>query len=262
MPHMPVLHLEGAAPADADDKQVGRQMQEAVDGFVGFWEDYDHHGLQGGCSPMAEAPTFALCTPRLSSGSTSKPLKMFNLATPRKPEVESETSNSTLFSPPWPYSSHWPFNRAPTTLELLNLPSSMTEDDLVQILDSLGLSGMYNFVYVPWDTNRQQNQGRAIINSDRHADACRLAGKLRNFSGWTGFKQCSACIVSWCFTCQGLENLVLHCNSAWHLGPQGNYRGPWVRMGDYWVALPHLAVWSTTSATYQTEDGVQGSSVW
>jgi len=262
MPHMPKLCLSCTVPADPHHKRSRFQTDDVLADFAGFWEDDDPRSFRGGRSPVATAPTFAMCTPRTSSSSPSKPLRMFNLATPRRPEVELATTNDPSFSPPWPCSSHWPFNRAPTTLELQNLPRSMTEDGLVQILDNLGLSGMYNFIYVPWDAQRQQNQGHAIINSDRHADGCRIAGKLREFCDWAGYERCTPCVVSWSFTCQGLENLVQHCHNSWHLGHEGNYKGPWVRMGDYWVALPHLAGWYTTSGTCQKEDQVQDACMW
>lgn len=200
--------------------------------------DEDHQHVQEGATCVAEVSTFDIFTPRFK-GTADKSLKVFNVATPRlKPELALTSSN--MFSPPWSPSPHWAFKEAPTTLELHNLPCNMSEDGLVEFLDQVGLCGMYNFIHVVRVIQDQHNEACAIINADDHLDGCRIAGRLHLMCNWLHFGQCNPCNVRWCFSCQGLEQLAQHYANAWYIGTDGNYKGPWVRTGGYWVALPLL----------------------
>jgi len=242
MPQVPKLNLSVvAAQSRSHVKNRAVQKQEALADFQNFWGDDDLANNQGDDVPMDDAPSFEISTPRRAS--QKEPLELFNLGTPRSMSPKREARS---FCPPWPYSSQWPFNRAPTTMELKNIPDNMTEDGLAQFLDNLGLSGMYNFIYVPCDAQTQKGLGFAILNADRHADGCKIAGCLHQLSYWEGYGKCSPCAVSWCFACQGVEHLMQHCINAWHMGPDGSYKGPWLRSGDYWVALPEVASWYAT----------------
>mmetsp|Transcript_28130 Transcript_28130/g.80848 ORF Transcript_28130/g.80848 Transcript_28130/m.80848 type:complete len:545 (-) Transcript_28130:162-1796(-) len=53
-----------------------------------------------------------------------------------------------------------------TTLMLRNLPLDYTREQLLAELDGLGLSGMYNFVYLPIDFTRRRGLGYALIAAD------------------------------------------------------------------------------------------------
>merc|ERR1712203_97631 len=115
-------------------------------------------------------------TPRKGDG----PLQISKVATPpsspRQKPVEKKS-----FVPRWPYSSQWPFNCAPTTLELRGLPRGCSTEIVIAQLNAWGFAGRFDLVYVP-NTNR--SAGFAIINAVRHADGCAMAGRLHEFTGW------------------------------------------------------------------------------
>lgn len=71
---------------------------------------------------------------------------------------------------------------AKTTLMLRNLPLDCTREMLLSELDRIGLSGMYNFVYLPIDFTRRRGLGYALIAADTQeaAEAMleRLSGHL------------------------------------------------------------------------------------
>jgi len=51
-----------------------------------------------------------------------------------------------------------------TTIMLHNIPKDYTQGGLIQQLDSLGLAGKFDLVYVPVDRNTHQNMGYAFVN--------------------------------------------------------------------------------------------------
>eukprot|EP00438_Fugacium_kawagutii_P034564 Skav216757 [mRNA] locus=scaffold3303:12117:15736:- [translate_table: standard] len=51
-----------------------------------------------------------------------------------------------------------------TTVMLRNLPNNYTRDMFLSLLDEEGLSGLYDFVYLPMDFRRDANLGYAFVN--------------------------------------------------------------------------------------------------
>lgn len=109
-----------------------------------------------------------------------------------------------IFRPKWYYGSTWPFNTAPTTLLLGNLPPELTQLDLLSVMDRLGFSGFYDFVFLPMDLKTGKNQGPAIVNITRHAFAVTLATHMHEFSDWGVGDNKSQCSVKWSLPMQGL----------------------------------------------------------
>lgn len=109
-----------------------------------------------------------------------------------------------IFRPKWFYGSTWPFNTAPTTLLLGNLPPELTQLDLLSVMDRLGFSGFYDFVFLPTDRNTGMNQGPAIVNLTRHAYAVTLATHMHEFRDWGVGDDKSQCSVKWSLPMQGL----------------------------------------------------------
>mmetsp|Transcript_67728 Transcript_67728/g.195791 ORF Transcript_67728/g.195791 Transcript_67728/m.195791 type:complete len:213 (-) Transcript_67728:159-797(-) len=137
------------------------------------------------------------------------------------------------FVPHWPYSSQWPFCRAPTTLELKHLPGSLTLVGLLEQINNWGLADRCNYVWLG------ASGSCALINTERHVDGRELAGKLHQFRGWNACGEAPECKVSWCFAKQGLDELMLeqHISKLWH--DDGTYAGGFVFQGDTWLpAVP------------------------
>jgi len=56
------------------------------------------------------------------------------------------------------------------TLIIRNLPCRVTQEDLVQVIDSLGLSSRYNYVYIPSRNRSHANKGYGFINVHTEED--------------------------------------------------------------------------------------------
>jgi len=78
------------------------------------------------------------------------------------------------------------FAQAPTTVMMRNLPYCYTRQMLIDLLDSKGLSGKYDFIYLPIDFNSKCNVGYAFINFRTAASAQRF---IQEFHG-TKTKHC------------------------------------------------------------------------
>jgi len=183
------------------------------------------------CRTKLAATSAAIPSDKLFSMSTPR-LTIVSMATPREP-CKSAPESRKAFVPHWPYSSQWPFCRAPTTLELRGLPRSLTVQSFIAQLDSWGLAARCNFVHL--------QAGKAVVNTERHADGRELAGRLHNFSDWEDFEDFARpCKVAWSFSKQGLEELLGEWQEAgqvWH--SDGSYTGPWVWYCGSWMPVVH-----------------------
>merc|ERR1740121_1232066 len=153
------------------------------------------------------------------------------MATPREPTAAADLGQGAAFVPHWPYSSQWPFCRAPTTLELKGLPRSLTAQGLVVQLNTMGLATRCNFVLV--------KGGVALVNAERHADGRELAGRLHGFTAWEAGKDSRPCRVSWCFMKQGFEQLMMEQQNSQVWQEDGQYTGAWVYSSGSWMPAVH-----------------------
>lgn len=82
-----------------------------------------------------------------------------------------------------------------TTVMLRNIPNDYTRAMLLEEMDSLGLRGTYDFVYLPIDFHRKSSLGYAFVNFNRHEDAVLGKERLHGFSEWrvSSQKVCSVC---------------------------------------------------------------------
>jgi len=243
---------------EAEAGQATARTSAVLAGFEDFWGD-------SADTPREEPDAIRLNTPRkvqepgairLSTPRKSQePLKIFKVCTPRasthqKSEAMSEKRS---FVPPWPYGSQWPYNCAPTTLELRGLPRGCTAEVVIAQLDSWGFKGKYDFVYVPACSN---SMDVAVVNAARHADGCALASLLHGCSDWKGLAtrdsgKRKTCRVSWSFSFQGYDSLVWSCcrnDAACWCDSNGQYMGPWIYQCHFWAPLFHimLAPWPET----------------
>eukprot|EP00927_Polykrikos_kofoidii_P050772 TRINITY_DN44646_c0_g1_i1.p1 TRINITY_DN44646_c0_g1~~TRINITY_DN44646_c0_g1_i1.p1 ORF type:complete len:379 (+),score=48.55 TRINITY_DN44646_c0_g1_i1:79-1215(+) len=97
----------------------------------------------------------------------------------------------------------------PSTLDVGNLPTTMWQEDFVEILDREGFSGFYDFVYMPFDISAGKSFGKAVVNLTRHEYGLALAARLHGRSQWGGFGISTApCEVNWSGDVQGFTDLV------------------------------------------------------
>lgn len=114
-----------------------------------------------------------------------------------------------VYKPHWVYGSCWPFNCAPTTLVLENLPMALTQGELIQVLDDEGFHGLYDFVFLPASLRTGKSSCHAVVNSVRHSHGLLLAAHFhgRTWGASTGGPHCKA---KWSYPRQGLEELLSH----------------------------------------------------
>jgi len=91
-----------------------------------------------------------------------------------------------------------------TTVMLRDLPDAYSRSALLELLDTEGFFGRFDFFYLPVDFKHQRNLGYALINLVSPMEALRLTRHFNGFTNWnvTSDKVCS---VSWCNPQQGLE---------------------------------------------------------
>jgi len=85
-----------------------------------------------------------------------------------------------------------------------NMPSSYTRDMLLELVDSMGFAGAYDFVYLPIDFKSQVGLGYALINFVSVSDAKRCFEHFEGYYNW--IVPCdTVCTVAWSSPTQGLE---------------------------------------------------------
>jgi len=90
-----------------------------------------------------------------------------------------------------------------TTVMLRNLPNDYTRDMLLELLDSAGFCGLYDFVYLPVDFKRWAGFGYAFVNFVSNADAQAATTHFHGFKDWV-VGSVKVCEVCWGEPLQGL----------------------------------------------------------
>jgi len=94
-----------------------------------------------------------------------------------------------------------------TTVMMRNIPNAYSSDSFVDLFDSNGFWGRYNFVYLPIDFRTGVNLGYAFVNFVSHRDADLFKAHFDGFCEW--FCQSpKVCEVTWTDPHQGLEEHV------------------------------------------------------
>merc|ERR1712113_384949 len=96
---------------------------------------------------------------------------------------------------------------------LRNIPNDYTRAMLLELLDSQGLAGRYDFAYLPVDFHRGASLGYAFINLVPHEDAEKALFRLHGFRGWKVASQ-KVCEVCWGEPLQGLSAHVERYRSS------------------------------------------------
>jgi len=92
-----------------------------------------------------------------------------------------------------------------TTLMLRNLPNDYTRSMLLELLDTQGFAGCYNFIYLPTDMKRKAGLGYAFVNMLTPGEAERAFEVLHGFSGWKMLCSTKVLELAWGDPLQGLE---------------------------------------------------------
>merc|ERR1712070_104116 len=91
-----------------------------------------------------------------------------------------------------------------STVMIRNMPNNYTRDMLLELVDSMGFVGLYDFAYLPVDFQSQAGLGYAFINFVSVADAQLCFTRFEGFSDWKVPSE-KVCTVTWSSPTQGLE---------------------------------------------------------
>mmetsp|Transcript_122610 Transcript_122610/g.358078 ORF Transcript_122610/g.358078 Transcript_122610/m.358078 type:complete len:381 (-) Transcript_122610:434-1576(-) len=189
----PALSPEEFASASQQDMSWGQQCFWLVpDEVSGEW------AMTRGSTSQDPSQ---MCPPQ--DGSQAWPETERDL--PRLPLLPPEAE---AFKPKWIYGSSWPFNCAPTTLILDNLPEDLTQPELLAVLDASGFCGLYDFAFLPACFRTGRNQGQAIVNLKRHSYGLALAARAEGFADWGASADGSHCEVKWSLPLQGIAEHI------------------------------------------------------
>lgn len=94
-----------------------------------------------------------------------------------------------------------------TTVMIRNLPNNYSRAMLIDLIDSEGFQGRFDFLYLPIDFNTKACLGYAFVNLVTHEVACEFMGVFADFSEWI-IPSRKHCIISWSGPHQGLEEHI------------------------------------------------------
>lgn len=94
-----------------------------------------------------------------------------------------------------------------TTVMLKNLPNNYTRAMLLELIDSEGFQGKYDFLYLPIDFRTHAALGYAFVNFVASADAEKFHNRMDGFSRWM-LPSNKVCCVGWSHPHQGLDSNV------------------------------------------------------
>jgi len=101
----------------------------------------------------------------------------------------------------------------PTTVILKNLPCLFLREDLIKEMDAKGFAGLYNYVYIPTDFQRELSKGYGFVNFISAEELQRFITAFDGFRRWPlpSAKICSVELAR----VQGFEsNVWMYRNSA------------------------------------------------
>lgn len=98
-------------------------------------------------------------------------------------------------------------NTSKTTVMWRNIPNNFVRNDLLELLDSHGFKGAYDFFYSPVDFTSNALVGYAFINFVSNPDADRFYETFQGFTAWS-LKSEKVSEVAWSQPLQGLEGHI------------------------------------------------------
>merc|ERR1712190_605954 len=94
-----------------------------------------------------------------------------------------------------------------TTVIIRNIPVEYTRSMFLDMLDSAGFAGKYNFVYLPRDFERSFGLGYAFVNFATAEDAAPVRQNLHGLRDWK-IPSHKICEVGWSSRHQGLAEQI------------------------------------------------------
>jgi len=139
------------------------------------------------------------CEDMMSNASTTAPI-------PSDQSEESTPKTESVATADWADKIDEDILAAPekTTVMLRNVPYNCSRDSVVRMMDYAGLSGLYNFIYLPIDFRSKSGFGYAFINMVSSAAAEKLFIQFNGFSQWPTKSQ-KVAEVTWSEPSQGLH---------------------------------------------------------
>merc|ERR1712072_1282733 len=100
-----------------------------------------------------------------------------------------------------------PPNVDKTTVMWKNIPNNCSRDDLLELMNTEGFAGCYNFFYSPVDFTSSALLGYAFVNFASPNEANRFLYHFQGYSRWgTGSEKVSQ--LTWSENLQGLEGHI------------------------------------------------------
>lgn len=94
-----------------------------------------------------------------------------------------------------------------TTVMLRNLPNNYTREMLLELVNTEGFLGQYDFLYLPIDFNSQAGLGYAFVNLLSPRVARRFWNHFDGFAHW-GMPSDKVCSLNWSSPHQGLASHI------------------------------------------------------
>jgi len=141
-----------------------------------------------------------------------------------------------------------------TTIMLRNIPNEYTRDMLLELLNSEGFVGLYDFVYLPVDFQRWAGLGYAFVNLVSHEDAECARAHFHGFTAWM-VRSTKVCEAAWSGPLQGFtEHCERYRNSPVMHELVPEYVKPIIFQGGQRIPFPEPTrrVWPPGTMRYPT----------
>lgn len=143
--------------------------------------------------PAASAAPSVAATP---------PLESFRKGSSRISQKSASTESTSIGS----LGSDQSSEENHTTLIVKKMPKQFTRTMLLNLLDSHGFSGQYDFVYIPIDFDKKIGTGCSFINFVSTDAAERFKSSFQGFRDWgVHCGHTKRADISWSHTCQGQQ---------------------------------------------------------
>lgn len=197
--HVPQAEAAGRAPETGRGRAAGGRSHTAAGAFAGAaprLQLSEHLGDAGGKQKKAQHSQVGSSQTAAQAAAAQAAASL--AAAPAAHLAQSPVEDEQL-----------PVNSGElTTVMLRNVPNGYKRDMLLELLDSHGFRGLYDFVYLPMDFRNGVNLGYAFVNLLTNKDAFAFTEEFQGFASWAQSDSTKVCEVSWSHPHQGLREHV------------------------------------------------------